>query len=124
MGDKGIVNLVDVIYREQQQVNCVKDNGWCPPLKRKVIPTGFGWGVIPSELVAIITNKGKTVEIPLHKYFRENIGRLTKKRQKAIKDMAPPTVMIDRDAEYVISNQSLFNWSEKVLNILKLKRKQ
>lgn len=84
-------------------------------------PRGSGWGenYKPSHLVLTIEVKGKVVDTWIDRYFKDNVGRLTKKRRNKIIDTMPEEVKVEKYKKqdgspyYVVDDEDLEKWAKR-----------
>lgn len=84
-------------------------------------PRGSGWGenYKPSHLVLTIEVKGKVVDTWIDRYFKDNVGKLTKKRRNKIIDTMPYKVEVeeyekqDGSSYYVVDEDDLEKWAKR-----------
>lgn len=68
---------------------------------------------------------GKTTEVWVDRFFKDRLGRLTKKRRNALDDTRPHTVSMTQHvstrgtAYYQVASQELESWLSRVQEILK-----
>lgn len=67
-----------------------------------VNPTGFGWATEsrPSRIIVGVDVKGKYAEVWVDHFFKDNWGKLTAGRVRAIKDTMPDELKVKKNEGY------------------------
>ena len=92
---------------------------------RYINPTGFGWATEckPSRITVGVDVNGSYTEIWVDRYFKDNWGRLTNKRVKAIKATLPDEINVLKNETYsgdiyfTIDEESLESWLKMAMAI-------
>lgn len=85
---------------------------------RYINPTGFGWATEykPSRIIVGVDVKGLYAEVWVDRFFKDNWGKLTTKRVKAIKATLPDKIKVHEcetyygSTYYVADEKSLEDW--------------
>lgn len=83
-----------------------------------ITPTGFGWGTVskPSRITVGVNVNGKNTTVLVDRYFKDNWGRLTAGRVRAIKETLPGELELienqtySGDIYYAAADESMASW--------------
>lgn len=66
---------------------------------RRCVQQGNGWQTeyTPSKLILTIETKTGYAEVWVDRFFKDTVGRLTKKRREKLKRSMPETIRVHRD---------------------------
>lgn len=83
-----------------------------------VTPTGFGWGTVskPSKITVGIEVSGKRETVLVDRYFKNNWGRMTAGRVRAIQETLPNELELVEnqtyagEVYYTVADESMDSW--------------
>ncbi len=83
-----------------------------------ITPTGCGWGIVskPPRITVGVNVNGKNTTILVDRYFKDNWGKLTARRVRAIKETLPNELELienqtySGDIYYAAADESMASW--------------